>query len=377
VNETRAVLLAAILLLGYVWVGYPALLWILRRRLRRPMHRGAQEPRVSIIVAVHNGEDQIEAKLADCLRQEYPPAQLEILVASDHSSDATETLVENFSARDRRIRLLRSVSRVGKSGAQNLAAQDSRGEILFFTDVETRLQPDTLQRLVADFEDPRAGLVTATLMLGPPTSGVARSQSLYWRYELFLREAESDLGILATGSGQAFAMRRELFRPLPPCYGDDCVLPVSVRLQGLRVLHERNAIVFDTMPHTIQGELRARARMTARNWTGTLSQPALLNPFRFPGTAWGLISHKLLRWLTPILLLIVLAANTLLALHGQYITLWVLQAVFYAAASLGWLLTLFDRPAGILAYPFSFCLANVGFFLGLVRGLRSDRIIAY
>ena len=164
---------------------------------------------------------------------------------------------------------------------------------------------------------------------------------------------------------------------MQPCYGDDCVLPLEVRLQRRRVVHEHRAVVTDTMPHTLDGEMRARIRMTARNWTGTFSRVSILNPFRFPITSWALVSHKLLRWLSPLFLLILFAASMGSALHSRWAWLFLMQVTFYAAATVGWQCARKGRGAGVLGYPFAFCLANLGFFLGLVRALRSQRIVAY
>jgi cellulose synthase/poly-beta-1,6-N-acetylglucosamine synthase-like glycosyltransferase len=331
---------------------------------------------VSIIVAVHNEESQIAAKLDDCLRFLSPPDQMEIIIVSDGSTDSTEDIVNEYAQRDARVQLLRA-ERVGKSRAQNLAVQHARGEILIFTDAGTRTRPDLLQKLMSNFADPKVGLVTGVVYFGHPGEAVLKGQGFYWRYEFFLRQAESDIGILSTATGTALAMRRELFRPMEPYYGDDCILPLDVRLQRYRVLQDAEASVYDTMPHTMEGELRSRIRMTARNWTGTLSRPALLNPFRFPLTALGLISHKLLRWLTPFILAALFLSSTLLALTGRFLVLWALQVIFYGSSWIGWNWSRNGRRAGIFAYPFAFCLANVGFFLGMVKVVRNQKYVAY
>jgi hypothetical protein len=161
------------------------------------------------------------------------------------------------------------------------------------------------------------------------------------------------------------------------CYGDDCVLPLDVRLQGYRVIQEPRAIVFDAFPHSIDGELRARARMVARNWTGTLSRSAIFSPLRFPGTAWGLVSHKLLRWLTPLFLAVLLIASTLSLPRGRNVLLWLLQAGFYGSAWVGWLRTRSGQQTRIFGIPFAFCLANVGFVLGMMQVLRGQRMVSY
>src|SRR6266581_3037765 len=366
-------------MVAYTWAGYPALLWVLRRLLARPAMResAATEPFVSVIVPVYNEEKRIAGKLRDCVELEYPGERLEILVVSDGSTDRTEEIVEEFAGRDGRIRLLRGAGRLGKSGVQNLAAQEAKGEILFLTDAEARTQPDVLRLLVSNFADPWVGLATATVYLGEPANAIAKGQGCYWRYELFLRQAESDLGTLATASGAAMAIRRAAFAPMKTCCGDDCVLPLTTRLKGYRVVHDSRAAVFDRFPHSIEGELRARIRMVARNWTGTLSEPGLLNPLRFPGTAWGLVSHKLLRWLTPFFLAVLLAASTVALAHGRYVFLWLVQIAFYGAALVGWLRTRSGRQTRVFALPFAFCLANVGFFLGMVKALRNQRIVTY
>lgn len=363
----------------YTWIAYPLLLRLLN--LLRPQisdtARLERLPPVSIIIAVHNEQATIAEKLQNCLGLDYPHDRLEIIVASDGSTDRTVEIVHCLAARDSRICWLESDRRVGKSGVQNLAATQARGEVFLFTDASTGMPAGVLQKMIGNLADPCVGLVTATVFFGHPGNAVEKGQGFYWRYELFLRSAESDLGILATGSGQALLVRRELFRRLPTCYGDDCIMPLDVRLQGYRVVQDREAIVFDTMPHSIEGELRARIRMTARNWTGTLSRPALLNPLRFPLTAVGLVSHKLLRWWTPFFLAAVLFSSALLAIAGEGSAPWWLQVGFYVSALIGWRLARRQRPAWVFGYPFSFCLANVGFLLGIVKAFRNQKIVAY
>ena len=363
----------------YTWVVYPLLLRLLNFLRPRVSKTATLErlPFVSIIIAVHNEQATIAEKLQNCLSLDYPHDRLEIIVASDGSTDRTAEIVHCLAARDSRISWLESDRRVGKSGVQNLAATRARGEVFLFTDASTGMPAGVLQKMIGNLADPRVGLVTATVFFGHAENAVEKGQGFYWRYELFLRNVESDLGTLATGSGQALLVRRELFRPLPTCYGDDCIMPLDVRLQGHRVVQDREAIVFDTMPHSIEGELRARIRMTARNWTGTLSRPALLNPLRFPMTSVGLLSHKLLRWWTPFFLAAVFFSSALLALEGGDYALWWLQVAFYISAMIGWRLARRQRPSWVFGYPFSFCLANVGFLLGIVKAFRNQKIVAY
>jgi cellulose synthase/poly-beta-1,6-N-acetylglucosamine synthase-like glycosyltransferase len=374
-NQLTIVLLVAIL--AYTWAGYLAVLLLLQRLFPNPVVRSPIHPRVSIILAVHDEERCIEEKLLDCLRLKYPSDGIDILVASDCSTDATEQIVEQFALRFPVVRLLRCETRAGKSGAQNLAAGQANGEILFFSDANTRMDPCSLEKMVENFGDPRVGLVTAAVHFLQPKGAVPQGQGMYWRYELLMRQAESDIGILTKASGQAIAMRRELFRPLTTCYGDDCMMPLGVRLSGYRVVLDRRAIVTDTMPHTPRAEMKARIRMTSRNWGGTFSQTSIFNPIRFPVTSWGLASHKVLRWLSPFFFVALFVASTISASRHEWVALWLLQVAFYAAAFLGWQSVRRGKGAGMFGYAFAFCLANVGFLFGLVKALRNQRIAAY
>src|SRR5436305_1672246 len=203
-NLARWIAVIAFLLLAYTWAGYPVLLWVLRRFFAREITRAPQAvaPKVSIIIAVRNEQHNIAARLIDCTNLEYPADRLEIVIVSDNSTDKTEEIVKEFAERDPRIRLLVASGQSGKSAAQNLGMEHARGDILFFTDADTRTRPDTLAVLMENFADPNVGLVTANVYLGQPGNAVAEGQGMYWRFELFLRKLESELGILATGSGQ-------------------------------------------------------------------------------------------------------------------------------------------------------------------------------
>lgn len=352
----------------YTWVGYPFVLWMFAcfsTKTAGNLH--PETPSVSIIIAAHNEAAQIATKLDDCVALDYGRGQLEILVVSDGSTDATDDIVQLYAECDPRIRLLRTQVRTGKSQAQNLAVQNAVGKILLFSDAGTRMRRDSLRHMVSRFVDARVGMVAPLVYFGQHATVISQGQSAYWRFESSLRQMESDLGILATASGAAFAMRRELFRGIETHYGDDCVLPLDVCLEGFRIVQEPQAQVYDDMPHTIAGELRTRIRMTARSCAGTLSRWRLFDPARFPAIAWGLISHKILRWMTPFFLFAAFAANACLLDRRPFLTLFVLQCWFYLAALAGWRLSMRCSAGRILGYPFAFCLANLGFLLGTLR----------
>jgi cellulose synthase/poly-beta-1,6-N-acetylglucosamine synthase-like glycosyltransferase len=376
-NWAGALLTGSALAVLYTWVGYPLALWLLRGARTKETLPADGSLTFSIVIAAHNEGAQMTAKLDDCLALDYPRDRMEILVVSDGSTDSTDDVVQSYAASDARVRLMRTPGRAGKSGAQNLAAKNVAGDILLFTDAGARLRPDSLQRIASRFADARVGLVAPVVCFGRHANAVSRGQGAYWRFELWLRQLESGLGILATASGAAFAIRKNLFREIAPHFGDDCVLPLDVCLQNAQVVQEPQAIVFDEMPHTVGGELRTRARMTARSCGGTLSRRQLLNPFRFPAMSWGLLSHKILRWMTPFFLLTAFFANAALATRTPLLVSFALQCCFYAIAIAGWRGSGIGGRGRVLGYPFAFCLANLGFLLGTMRCMRGTRVVAY
>ena len=174
------------------------------------------------------------------------------------------------------------------------------GPVVIFTDAGSRFEPDFIRRIVAVFSDPSVGAADGHLLFTSDNDNqIAQSQGFYWRYELSLREAESRLGILAVASGACLAVRKQVFRRMDLSIGEDCIVPLDVVTQGLRVVHVPEAIAYDAMENDPEREFRTRVRMTLRNWQGTWSRPQLLNPYKYPGYAFALWSHKLFRWLSP------------------------------------------------------------------------------
>src|SRR5260370_21629946 len=214
-NLDRLLLFILLFLFAYIWIGYPAFIGLLAKALARTSMRDQGTPIVSIIIAAHNEEASIGAKLNNCLSLQYPADCLEIVVASDGSTDRTDQIVDEFSASDPRIRMVRSNGRAGKSGVQNLAANEARGELLFLTDAQTRVPVDVLGLLAGNFADPRVGLVSATVQFTTGADAVSKRQGLYWRYEYVLRQAESDIGILPPAGGPPLQIRRQLYSPIP------------------------------------------------------------------------------------------------------------------------------------------------------------------
>ena len=365
-------------LLAYIYWAYGAILRILVRLIRGRDHKfgfhdGAW-PAVTALLTVHNEGCQIEGRLINLSEQIYP-GEIEILVCSDGSDDRTDELASKFHG-PRSVRLLQT-ARLGKSGAQNIAMREAKGEIVVLTDAETRFDAKCIYEMVSAFAEETVGCITANLRFRNYAGAIAKNQGFYWKYELALRDLESRLGILAVTSGQAMAFRRKLFRELPPFAGDDCIIPLDVVDQGYKVIHCPSAVAHDNTERRAVRELRSRIRMTARNWTGMWLYPTLLNPVSKPGYALALWSHKLLRWLaSSCLIWLPCGALAMFVTSTQTLTAYFF-ATFAAIAGIGWWADRNEKSIPIAGTVYSFCLANLGFLLGVIRAILGHRITSY
>ncbi|MGE5477531.1 MAG: glycosyltransferase [Bacteroidales bacterium] len=379
---------AAALALLHVYGGYEMLLR-LAVRLCRPtsgMQPAPEQerPTVSVLLTVHNEQDNVVPRLENLLQQDYPADRLEIVVASDASDDDTEALAAAFAQAHPGsvIRVLAVAARGGKSAAQNHALPELSGEVVVLTDAATRFAPDFLSHMTAPFADPAVGCVSGQVVFAQEGSAVSQGQQRYWRSEMTLRACESQLGILAVASGQAMAFRRRLFRPLPLHVGDDCIIPLDVAAAGARVVHQPAALAYDVNETRTARELRARARMTARNWVGTWRHPRLLSPVGHPGYCLALWSHKLMRWLSPVFLVLLALASLLLVPRPFYSLCALLGVLLLVLAGLGFAAERGHGPQRgawriLPRFAFAFVVAQLGFLWGLWIAARGRRILAY
>src|SRR5205085_7911481 len=227
----KAVFWGSLGALAWTHAGYPVAASLAARWRGRPVRKGGALPSVTVIVAAHDEEDVIERRLENLLALDYPPERLEIVVASDASSDRTDELVEAVAAREPRVRLVRA-PRGGKVAAQNLAVREADGEVLAFSDANATWAAPALRKLVRNLADPEVAYVCGQLRL-EAADGTNR-EGAYWRYELLLREAESALGSVTGGNGSIYAVRREDYVEVDPRFGHDLALPYLMVQRGRR-----------------------------------------------------------------------------------------------------------------------------------------------
>jgi len=307
-------------------------------------------------------------KIANCRALNYPAELLEFCVGSDGSTDGTNALLQAW-AEDPRVRLTLSTERVGKTTLLNRIVPTATGEIVLFSDASTLFPPDAVQRHLAHYTDPTVGCVGGDLVfVNAARSPVSGAHGAYWRYERHLRRCESSLGILAYVAGANYSMRRQLWRAVTPHFADDCNSPLNVIEQGYRVVYDPDASASEVAAESSTGLMRRRVRMVTRDLEAILARPELLNPLRFPGVAWSLWSHKLLRWLGAPLLVMLLVSNLFLLHQRLFQGILALQVVFYSLSIMGYLRR-GKSSSRWLSLPLYFSLSNLAALRGLANVL--------
>jgi len=305
-------------------------------------------PLLSLIVAAHDEQSVIAAKVENAIALDYPRELFELIVACDGCTDATAA-----RAREAGADVVLELPRGGKIRAQDAAVENARGEIVAFSDANALWQPDAARALVSAFEDPRVGYACGQVRFVQAAAGVdaPNQEGLYWRYELAVRDLESRLGSITAGNGAIYATRRNSYIVVDPIMGHDLSLPFNMVKRGLRATYVPEARASEKMVPSLTGEFARKRRMMSHTWP-ILLRGGMLSPRGYPpGYAVMIFSHRLLRYCTPALHALALAANVaLLALGASplYEITLILQLALLLAALLAGLLP--ARPLLIARY---------------------------
>lgn len=364
------------LILGfYPYVGYPLCIALLRRLRYRPVRSSAITPRVTVVIAAHNEARHIEATVRNKLGQDYPPELLDVLVASDGSSDGTDEILARLAHGERRVRYFRQEPRNGKTAALNQLVTRADGEIIVFSDANSMYRPDTVRELVAAFADPEVGYVTGRMLyVDPHGSLVGDGCSAYMRYENALRRNESAVGSIVGVDGGVDAVRKRLYQPMRADQLPDLVLPLNVVQQGMRVVFVPEAVQEEESLSEQSAEYRMRVRVALRALWALNDKHGLMNPWRYPLFAWQLLSHKLLRYLSFAPLAAACVLSWMMLRQGAaYRAFAVAQCVLAVLALLAWLGPASLRRLALARYASYFLLLNWASAVAVVRFLRREK----
>ncbi len=347
---------AALVVIVYVYAGYPLLLWVARLLVRRPVRKRCWEPTVSLIIAAHNERERIGAKIENCLMLDYPRNKLQIIVSLDGSNDGTDAIVRKYALHG--VELVRSRRHRGKAAALNRAVRRARGDVLVFADARQMFDPAAIRQLVTNLADDGVGAVSGELVLLENDHDASSGEiGMYWRYEKRIRMLESQLHSVAGATGAIYAIKRELYRDLPEdTILDDVEVPMRILLQGKRVVFEPAARAYDRVSCCAAAEYGRKVRTLMGNYQLLAHMPQLLLPWRNPVFV-QFVSHKLGRLLVPYCMIALFVLNLFLA-GGFYFATLILQSAFYLSAAAG-------RRVSALRIPYTFVLMNTAVVVGL------------
>jgi cellulose synthase/poly-beta-1,6-N-acetylglucosamine synthase-like glycosyltransferase len=372
----KIVFWTSLILLLYVYAGFPALVVIVGLLKKRDVRKQPITPKMSLIVAAYNEQDSIAEKLENFLTLDYPPEALEIIIASDGCDDASESIISGYN--DKRIRLL-CLPRRGKIYAINDAVAVATGEILVFSDATSIFEEQALRELACNFADSEVGGVSGCMVYRKLVDGDASSQgeNLYWSYEKWLKKMESRTGSIISATGALYAIRRELYRPpQDKAVTDDFAISTAVIEQGRRLVFDSEALSYEEPASQASGEFARKVRMMTRGLRAVLLHKKLLNPFKYGFYSLALFSHKIARRLMPLCLLILLISSFFLKANANfYFIAFIGQIFFYTFAVIGYVSRKSDLGQFKLFYiPFFYCLANAAAFIAVIKVLSGKRI---
>ena len=346
--------------------------WRTRRERRGATPDPGFLPPLSLIVPAHNEERDLPAKLANVRAMEYPRDRLEVIFVSDGSTDGTNKILETVQEGEVRVVIL--AARGGKASALNRGVEEAGQEILVLSDAATLFAPDALLKLTRHFSDPGVGVVCGALRF-ENTAESRQTEGVYWRYESLLRLMEARLGVTLSASGAIYAVRRKCFPVLPTdTLIEDLVIPLHARTVGYRVLYDPEAVALDRAAPTVGGEFTRRVRLATGSFRA-LGQ--LLRTPMGPLTAFAFFSHKVLRWVLPFLLIVLLAASVVLWERPFYRVALVAQLVFYGWGVVGFLCRRRMQRVRYALLPYYLLAIHLAFLVGFVRFASGRRDVTW
>lgn len=368
---------SAVFLILYTYIGFPMLIVLRGLLLGRPYKRDGLTglPSVSIVISAYNEAKTIAEKLDNILSLDYPREKFEVVIASDGSTDGTDTIVERY--KEQGVKLI-SLPHHGKSAALNAAVALSNGEILVFSDANSMYKSDAIQALVRPFADPEIGGVAGNQVYLKESSpgSTGDGERAYWGIDRMLKVFQSRSGNTLAATGAIYAIRASLFRPIPDGVSDDFVTSTRVIAQGYRLVFAQDAIAYEPVATTNQVEFGRKVRIMIRSWRAFIFVRELLNPFRHGFYALQFFSHKILRYLVVFPLLILFLVSLSLWKAGLiYQIATIAQVAFYGCALLGFLFngSRFGKKK-MLTIPFYFCMVNTASLVAIISVLRGRQI---
>jgi len=364
---------SSLLLLLHSYILYPLSIWILTVSIKKKFFKDDDYlPNVSIIISVFNEEKVIENTLRILQECYYPKEKVEILVGSDNSTDKTNNILEGLLQEFGNIKVFNFNQRRGKPHVINDLVKVAKGEILIFCDANTLYNKEAVKKLVKYYVDPTVGGISGKLKLRDFEKSKSGSQEKkYWDAEVWLKEKEGSLGILIGANGGIYSIRKEYFEKIPSGYPvmDDFYISLKVIEKGKAFLYINDAIAEEYAAPTIRAEFNRKIRNNSIMMSTIKTIKLLLNP-KFGLISYALWSHKIIRWFTPVLLLMIFFCNIILLNENTlFVVFFIIQFIFYSSAVMGYILKKLNIKLTPLLLSFYFVMTNVAMFIGTLKFL--------
>jgi len=367
----------SIILLIYIYAGYPVVVYCLSFLLRKNVQKESIYPKTTIIIAAYNEEESIERCIQNKLSLYYPKDRLQVIVISDDSTDKTDEIVRKYE--EKGVLLIRQSPRAGKTAAINLGIQHATGEVIVFSDANSIYAPDAVRHLVANFADPSVGYVTGKMVYITPDGSISgEGCSAYMKYENFLRSCETKIGSIVGVDGGIDAIRRDLYSILNPDQLPDFVQPLKVVEKGYRVVYEPEALLMEETLKESGDEYKMRVRVGLRAMWALYDMRQLLWLRSNPLFSWQLWSHKLLRYHALFFMIIAISANILIYKNSIFYRLFLYtQIICYAMATASPLLKKIHLEARLANLAYYFLLINLASAHAILNFLRGKKQIIW
>lgn len=353
---------------------YPVIIKLISLK-KKPKYRILDNfsPGVSVLCSVYNEEKVIRARIENITEQGYDPGKIELLIGSDGSDDSTNKILMDMSSKYPFLKVFIINERRGKAGILNSLVKEAANEILIFTDANTEFRPDAVSSIVKSFSDPDIGGVCGRLLLkeSAVNRNISDEEGKYWNYEIFIKSAEGDLGILIGANGGIFAIRKELYTEIPSekAVTDDLFITLGVLNKNFKFIYEPKAVAHEYTGKTVKDEIRRKIRFAATNFqTGMYFRGLLFHKNLL--LSYSIWSHKIIRWFIPALLIAIFLTNLLLVKNNLFLKLFFYYQVgFYLSAAIGYILSLIKIRFMIFSIPYFFVLSNGALLIGFFRFL--------
>jgi poly-beta-1,6-N-acetyl-D-glucosamine synthase len=384
-NIIEIIFWASLIILFYSYIGYGLIIFLVNNirvlflgKIRLP---DTEKLPVTMIVAAYNEADFLPQKINNSLALDYPADKLKILFVTDGSSDSSVELVNRFPS----IQLMHLPERKGKYAAVKRAMQQVKTPVVIFSDANTMLNPDCINRIVAHYADPKVGGVAGEkkIMRNNYASVVGEAEGLYWQYESFMKRQDAELYTVVGAAGELFSIRSSLFTPINEnVILDDFVMSMQICLKGYKIEYEPDAFATELPSASLREEQKRKVRISAGAYQSLGYLKGILNPFLHPVLSFQFISRRLLRWVfCPVLLLVLFVSNSWIVLLGNVNRLYDMllfgQTLFYLFASLGWMLVHSGKRAGLFTIPFYFVFMNYCLVKGFIKYISGKQTVLW